>query len=790
MSHSFKAHRNSALRFGAASAIAIALSATPVLAQSDSDTDAADDTSVLPQVLVTAQKRVEDSNSVPMSISVATADQLVASGVTQPKDLIKISPSFNYSDSILGTPIYTLRGVGFADITLGGRPTVSVYVDEAPIPFAIQTRGAQLDLERVEILKGPQGTLFGQNSTGGAINYIAAKPTEEFQAGANLSYGSFNAVDIGGFISGPLSDTVSARLAVERSTMDDWQDSFTTNATNGSVDFTNFRFSLAWEPTANFSSLLTVGGFQDNSDTTAGQLIEVRPNIPAAAPFLPTGLLNYPVAPENAEAADFTPGEDYERNNEYLYANLRMDYDFTNGVTLTSLTSFGDYEEDRLVDTDATTFRNLSVATVGSIESFSQELRLSSTIGERGSWIVGVNYAEDEALETGRLDLTESTPAFTFVGFDPNLPLYAGADDINNQESTTSAIFANVDYDLTDTVSIYGGVRYTDVQIDHEGCTADLGDGVAAQNFTVLWNFFRGAFMLSPIDPIQPGGCVTVDETFTPVFVQDELNEDNVSWRAGLDWSPNPNVLLYANVSQGFKAGSFPTISASARSQLLPATQEEVLAYEVGFKSTLLDNTLQLNGAIFQYDYTDKQVLGQVEDPVFSTLLRLINIPESDVLGAELDALWVPVEGLTLKGGVSYIDSEIGDFTGFGPFGDPTDFSGEPFPQTPEWHFVGDANYEWDVSPSLKGFAGGGITYQSSTNNSLGQEPILEINERTLVDLRAGIAASDDKWRLSVWGENVTDEYYWTATQPNLDTTVRYAALPATYGIRLDVRFD
>lgn len=786
MTHRFKAHSAHIIRLGTASAMALALSTISAFAQEDPDVEAADDTSVLPRVLVTAQKRVEDSNSVPMSISVATADQLEAQGVTQPKDLVKISPSFNYADSILGTPIYTLRGVGFADISLGGRPTVSVYVDEAPIPFAIETRGAQIDLERVEILKGPQGTLFGQNSTGGAINYIAAKPTESFEAGANLSYGNFNAVDIGGFISGPLSETVSARLAVERTTMDDWQDSYTTNATNGSVDFTNARFSLAWDPSSNLSTLLTIGGFVDNSDTTAGQVTEVRPNIPAAAAFVP-GLLDYPLAPADATAADFTPGEDYERDNQYLYANFRADYEFANGLTLTSLTSFSEYDEDRLVDTDATTLRNLSVATTGSIESFSQELRLGSTIGDRGNWLVGVSYAEDEVLETEVLEQGESTVAFVFF---PG-PLLEATRDINNQEATTTAVFASADYDITDQVNLYGGVRFTDAQIDHEGCSADVGDGVTAALFTGLWTSIRAGAMLPPPPAIAPGGCFTADATFTPGLVVDELDEDNVSWRVGLDWSPNDDLLLYANVSEGFKAGSFPTLAASVRSQLEPATQESLLAYEAGFKATLLNQTMQLNGAVFQYDYSDKQILGQVADPIFGTLLRLINIPESEITGLELDVLWVPVEGLTLKGGGSYIDSEIGDgFTGFGPFGAPEDFSGQSFPQTPEWHLVGDADYQWDVSDTLTGFVGGGFTYQSATNNSLGEDPILEINERTLIDLRAGVASSDDKWRVSLWGRNVTDEYYWTATQPNLDTTVRYAALPATYGIRLDVRFD
>lgn len=788
MSHPIKASRSFAFRLGAASAVALTFSTMPAFGQEDEDAESANDVSVLPRILVTAQKRVEDSNSVPMSINVATADQLDDAGITQPKDLVKLSPSFNYSDSILGTPIYTLRGVGFADISLGGRPTVSVYVDEAPIPFAIETRGAHIDLERVEVLKGPQGTLFGQNATGGAINYIAAKPTDEFEAGLNVGLGRFSALELGGFVSGPLSDTLSARLAVETSEMDDWQESYTTGATNGSVDFANARFSLAWEPSSSFSSLLTVGGFKDKSDTTAGQAIEIRPNIAAAAAFLPQ-LTSYPLAPESPTAADFNPEENYARDNEFAYANLRFDYEFAGGVTLTSLTSLSEYDEDRLVDTDGTALANLDVATVGSIESFSQELRLSSTFGDRGNWVVGLNYAQDEVLETEVLRNPESTVAFTFIPF--GRPLFTSTRDINNQESTTTAIFANVDYDITDQVNLYGGVRYTDAEIDHEGCSADVGDGNAAGSFTLLWSTFRDGVGLPPITPIEPGGCTTADATFTPILVQDELNEDNVSWRAGLDWTPSSNLLLYANVSEGYKAGSFPTLAASLATQLEPATQESLLAYEAGFKSTLLNDTMQLNGAVFQYDYTDKQVLGQVADPVFGTLLRLINIPESEIFGLELDALWVPVDGLTLKGGVSHIDSEIGDgFTGFGPFGDPADFSGQPFPQTPDWHFVGDANYEWNVSEDLVGFVGAGVTYQSATNNSLGEVPVLEINERTLVDLRAGFGSSDGRWRISAWGRNVGDEYYWTAAQPNLDTTVRYAGMPATYGIEFDIRFD
>lgn len=150
------------------------------------------------EIVVTAQKREQSINEVPMSITALSGDDLLERGVEQVADFARTVPAFTYSESRVGTPIYTLRGVGFNDIALGGRPTVSVYVDEVPIPFAIETRGGFLDLERAEILKGPQGTLFGQNATGGAINLIAAKPTDVYAAGVKLEYGRFNAITAGG----------------------------------------------------------------------------------------------------------------------------------------------------------------------------------------------------------------------------------------------------------------------------------------------------------------------------------------------------------------------------------------------------------------------------------------------------------------------------------------------------------------------------------------------------------------------------------------------------------------
>jgi iron complex outermembrane receptor protein len=762
----------------------LAFGATPAFAQSVSSDPSAPQ---LDDIVVTAQKRSESANSVPMSMSVATASSLAAAGVTQPRDLAKIATSFNYTDSYVGSPIYTLRGVGFSDISLGGRPTVSIYVDEAPIPFAIETRGASLDLERVEILKGPQGTLFGQNATGGAINYVSAKPTKDFTAGADAGFGRFDAWHLGGYVSGGLSDTLSVRLAVEHDGMGPWQRSYTSGATNGRQNFTNARLTLAFEPTTSFRASLKLSGYIDRSDVQAGQTIAITPSIPAAAGFVP-GLLTYPLAPANARAADFNPARDYARDNHYFQAVLRLEQDLSSRVTLTSLSSYSRYRERQFQDIDGTALSNLDQLTNGRIRSFSQEVRLSAKIGSRTNILVGGSYSRDTVFEDGLDTDTQSTVAYTFVPF--GLPLFETFRDINNQRSRNFGIFGNADVAVTDTVRLYGGLRYSWNTIDYNGCTADAGDGVTANSFSTLLNVFRAGAGLPPVAAIAPGGCFSANAAFVPGLVTAKLDENNLSWRGGIDWKPASGILLYANVSKGYKAGSFPTLAATVQSQLEPAVQESLIAYEAGFKATLASRTLQLNGAVFHYDYRNKQFLGKVLDPVFGPLIRLVNVPRSSIDGAELELAWTPLRGLKLTAGGSYIQSKILDhYTGFDATGATRDFGGEPFPNTPKWHALANADYSWDVGRTLEAFVGGGMTYQSRTNSQLGELPLLVTKAYTLIDLRAGLQAPDGHWRFALWGRNVGDVYYWTTANANLDTTVRFAGLPATYGATLSIKF-
>lgn len=736
---------------------------------------------VIADIIVTAQKRQESVNTVPMSISTATGDQLSARGVTEVRDLVKVVPGFTYADSSNGLPVFTLRGVGFIDNALGGRPTVSTYVDEAPVTFPIQTRGTNLDLERVEVLKGPQGTLFGQNATGGAINFIAAKPTATFKAGVDVNYGRFNEFDVSGFVSGPITDTLLARVAVQHESGDGWQKSYTHGGTLGRTDFTNGRLLLDWTPSDKFSAQLNLNAWADRSDMPAGQYIAFSPGNPSTVSLIPD-LVAYPLAPQNPRAADWDPDRSYARSNEFYQANLRMDYDLAENLKLTSITSLSQTDIDQDMDVDGTAVHNNDQLAIGDISTISQEVRLAGQFS-RGQFVFGATYAHDKILDDTYTSPSYSTLGFTFVPL--GLPQFTNFHGVNHQRVTTKAVFGNVDFELTDTLKLSGGARYTDSRNKFNGCTFDSGDGNGASVFGPFWSAVRGSPVLA-----GPGSCLTLDANLIPGVVHDNLNEDNVSWRVGVEWTPAVRALLYANVSKGYKAGGFPTLGAVTTDQFRPAKQESVLAYEAGFKISLLDRTLQLNGAAYYYRYTDKQILGRVPS-IIGPLLALVNVPKGDVRGAELQVTWVPVRGLTINTAASYIDSRIkGGFTNYDPVGALRNFDGESFPNTPTWQLVSDVTYKTRLNDRFDGFIGGNLNYQSHTNSAFGELKNFDVKAYTVVDLRAGIETKDGDWRVTVWGRNIGNTYYWTAANLAVDTVVRYTGKPATYGVSLAYRFN
>jgi outer membrane receptor protein involved in Fe transport len=880
------------------------------------------------EIIVTAQKREENINDIGMSIQAASGDQLAQLGINDPSQLDKVVSGFNYNVTYYGTPIYTIRGVGFQDTALASGPTVSIYLDQMPLQFSVMAAGATLDLQRVEALKGPQGTLFGQNATGGAVNYIANKPTKEFEAGFDASYGRFNTVDLSGFISGPITDTLAFRLAANVRNSGPWQKSYTRgkdlppdpywtannqnyrfDRESGDQRFYNFRGAIEFDPTDALSILFTASGFLDRGDSQMPQLFGIATlnqvsgvNQLVADYAVPSAGIGLP--PHNPRAADWGPcvntsggfptdvtdpnpipdtsaGEinlanrlydrckPARRDNTFYSTTLRVDFDVTDTITLTSLSGWNKFDRDATLESDGTIYQDYESFQTGFLKAAFQELRLSGSIFDKGNWVVGANYewtkTWDSFMQTYGISSAVPTlvPAvFTgcpgadfaqipsapagIVAFHANaVPQNCFALDANNafalvntshplgptnpnnaQKTNTYAFFANLEYPILDWLTVQGGVRYTNQHRDYRGCGSDGGDGTWAdisQEIQRLLQYLNGNGSITSGIDAGPGKCASTGPAplFEPVpsGFTDKLNEDNVSWRVGVNATPINDLLVYGNVSQGYKSGSFPTVASAAFTQLFPAKQENLIAYEVGGKYSIFDNQVQLNGAFFYYDYKDKQVLGAINDPIFGSLPALVNVPKSHVIGFEFSPI-VQIGGLRVAPSVSYAKSKIdGTFRNFDAFFNSTfnastkDFSGEPFPNVPKWQFNLDTQYEMPVG-EWNAYIGANLSYQSSThgffydrcnegpsvsctddflaqnpqNTNSNGERFLRINARALLDLRAGVERGS--WNVFLWGRNVTNKWYWNQSQHVNDVLLRYTGMPATYGLTVSYKFN
>ncbi|WP_157221033.1 TonB-dependent receptor [Flavisphingomonas formosensis] len=738
-------------------------------------------------IIVTAQKRSERLQDAPLSINAASGAQLQSAGITNTDQLQKLVPGFTAEKTAFGNPVFFIRGIGFNDTTLGVSPAVSIYIDQQPLTYSPMARGAILDLERVEVLKGPQGTIFGQNSTGGAINYIAAKPTREVKAGFDLTYGRFNEVDAEAFLSAPIGETLSIRAAARKEYRDGWQTNYANGSTNGNTDFVNGRLSLKWEPMAAVSLLLTASGWRDRSDAQQPQLVQYTPLLtgPGANP-VPFPIDTFPTAPRNPRAGSWGPNNDFRLDNWLYQFSGDLEADINDNLHLASLTSYARYHQRVPIDIDATIYPAAYSIGPGDIETFSQELRFNGKIGDAVAWMIGGNYKHDRVKETVIVDPLTTSGAALF-GF----PFSSFAID-NDQNVKSWGVFGSLDYHINEQFTLQGSARYTKEDRDYAGCSRDSGDGTLAASVSFLTG------LLGNPQTVAPGGCVVLDNmaNVQPI-VRNQLNQDNVSFRTSLNWKPNRDTLVYANITKGYKSGSFPSLSGALLvQQFEPIGQESVLAYELGTKLAL-ERKIQLSGAVFYYDYRDKQLLGTFVG-AFGPLPALVSIPKTHVKGAELSLAFAPFSGLSLTLNGTHILTRVDrdPVNPTGPYGNPTSFVGHSFPLTPKWQGTADAQYRFPVSGALEAFVGTTITARTGTVSSLlSEDPavaplerLLEVPGYVLIDLRAGISSPDEQWRLEIWGRNVTNKYYSTGTSRIADFTTRFTGMPATFGATLKYR--
>lgn len=738
------------------------------------------------EVIVTAQKQEQSTNDVGMSITAATGDTLRDRGIDSVEDLTKLVPGFTVQESGFDSTSYTLRGVGFFNSDLATPPAVTVYVDEAPLPYPAMTKLAAFDLARVEVLKGPQGTLFGENATGGAINYIAAKPTDTPQSGVDASYGTFNRVPLGGYVSGPLGDDLTGRLALQVQRGDPWQESVTRPGDRlGRILEIQGRGTLEWHPDEQFTSRLTLTITHDGSDSQASQFIAPVSAFPALA--VP-GLFTFPVATK-AIQADWTPVRPdtnapfpYGNNTTLYQASWRNDYALSENTTVTSLSSYAYFRLGYGQDFNGTPF-NLGEAIDqnGRISSVFQEIRVSGQ-QQRFNWLFGVNYQRDSVLDEPLEFFGDVDSAHLFESINPQA--YADESQIKGQmRAETYAAFGRVELNLTDELILEGAIRNN---LDHR--TFDNCAYIVTDHLALFENIFRGG---AP-PTLGVGDCYIVDPAngYLPVTdVHSTLNSDSVPWKGGLTWTPKPDLMIYANVSRGYKAGAAAVAAAATTDQVKPVPQEALLAYEAGIKTGLFNHQVQLNTSLFYYDYRNKQLRGEELDPTFGPLEALVSIPKSHVEGAEAQLVAKPFDGLTIDTAVTYVETEIDQFTGFNGQAQFGDQSHTPFPFAPKWQPITNIDYKFPLSDNVDAFVGATHTYNSKTYSGIGALNILRTDSYNLFDLRAGVEFGNGRYRVWAWGKNITDQYYWTDAFVNGNTISRFAGQPATFGISFSGRF-
>ena len=779
------------------------------------------------EIIVTSQRRSEAINDVPIAITAFSGETLAALGVTDTRDLGNVTPGFTAADSGYNTPVYTLRGIGFNDTTYTATSTVGIYVDETPLPYAIMTKGANLDIERVEILKGPQGILYGRNTTGGAINYIARKPTDSFEYGLNAGYSSFQTTDIEAFASGPLLDHFRGRLAIkDLRSQQGWQESITRpDDTLGKKNKQSFRGILEWTPDPDVLFRLSADGWSDRSDAQAPQAIfldpqnPLVPNTPAAIGnlldtlqgltnpvpivgnlitvlnnrlgnnvILAPQVANHPTVDPNTNdvrLADWVPGYNWMLDDNYWSVALRNEWNWSDTTALTSIVSHGEVASQGswLPQSGLSVINSEQVIDAG-VKTTSVESRLSGKWGEaENNWLFGVNAAFDDGDESHYIFTDTQSAVFP----DPitGKALLASRITVSGGTKATSfGVFANADWNIADSVTLTLGARYSNESRDFHGCSREGPDSEGLG----LETLFNGLAALrgNPSFPVGDGECLTLDEAGNNEEFKGTLEEDNVSGRIVMDWKPLDGYLFYASYARGFKSGGFPVTNSSDQIQYTPVTQERLDAFEIGSKTTLRPGLLHVNTAAFYYDYKDKQLLTRFADPFFFFFRILRNAPKSTVKGAELDLQLTPIDGLFFSGAASYIETRIDEFVSTTISGEENhDFSGRPFNFAPRVQYSVLADYSFAISARLNLGFGIDYSYTGETNSTLEGDPRYAHRDYGLTNLRVRVGRSDGRWSAMLFGRNVFDEFSQISIFQLGDAIVRYAGEPRTIGVTL-----
>lgn len=749
------------LAFAGASLAALC-GAVPSLARA-ADAAASNGTQV-EEVVVTAQKREERLLDVGLAVASLNAETLRTQRVASSEDLVSQVANLDVKENIPGAQaIVTVRGVGLNDFSSTNNSTVGVYIDDVFLASFAEMDFNLYDLGRIEVLKGPQGTLYGRNSTAGAINIISAAPSlSGNSAMLSATAANYDRYEAEGWANLKASDQLAFRFSGKY--VDQGQGYWFARPLGrdiGRQDIVSGRAQMLWEPDSATSVKLKFEAERERSEIGSGKFFGT---IPTAAGVTCPNFANTAVCVDSHGFTDTNPDPFsvttdhvpiYRVSQENL--TLHADHDF-GGVKLTSVTGYIDFKRDFYIDADAAPTTDAEFNQNDKVRQFTQELRLAGGSPDRVTWLAGAYYSWDrvQTLSPGYLPSLFNTTVLITA----------------DQKTTSGAVFGQADWTLTPKLKLVTGLRYTDEDRSYVGGTTDL-------------NPFGLSFLCFAV-----GACAFgAPGTHVLSFEDAKIHDRNWSWRGGLDYKPSDDTLVYGTIARGTKSGGFFNGVSTNSFALAPYRPEQLTDYEAGVKTRLFDRTVQLEASVFWYDYQDLQTQTFTNVGAVS-LIKLGNVGHATVKGLDADATWLPVKGLSLTAALGLLDTQLGSFTSAGAAGPIVVPKGNKLPNAPDTSFNGQIRYEWPLAGDWTASVQGGGHYSSKVFKEALNTPYLSAGAYWLLDARAAVASANG-WELAAWGKNLGNEHYVTqATDDGLGMGYRVFNAPRTYGVTLTKRFD
>jgi len=780
--------------------------ASPAYAAEDADTE---ESTGLNTITITAQKRSESLQEVPLSVTAIYGDKLREDGVESVADIGGQTPGLVFSAFSVGQPEIAIRGIGTKEDGAAASDSKVISVDDV----YMASRTAQVfdifDLERVEVLRGPQGTLYGKNSIGGSINFVTAKPTAELNARVRATVGDNGRFDLGGMVNSEISENLMGKFSFSQRNYDGHLKNVHNGQTMDTKDTLAWRGQLLWMSSDNTTEVLfTFDGADDElGDTFRKPVGSARDStgdnadnpVAVGEAFGIGGVNSDPTLAANDEVG-FT-------NRDVSGYSVRVNKD-QEDFTFSWITSWRESEFDWAEDSEGLPGpsggnpalapeygfrRDVTDSAIEDTEQLTQEFRFVSPGGEKIDWVAGIFYSREVINRTetfcipncGGNVLSVNYPADS--GQWPNRLIVNSS--VQENESNSWATYGQATYNMDDDISITGGLRYS-----YEEKEVGFGGIVDAG--------------------VVPVG-VFIQENFS---VKKKDYWSNVSGRVVIDWQMNDETMVYGSISTGFKSGGFigsPSTPSRAKNSF---DEETATNYEAGFKSTLLENTLRLNAALFYTDYQDLQVtrFAQLADNPTNGFGEFIteNAATAEISGFEVEFTWLMTESFELGGSYAYLDATYDDFTpeianlapGAGTQaclagttavsanpadGCIPDYSGNTLRQAPESmvHLYG--RHVMDLGDS------GSITskltyrYQDDSFYDPDNNSIAVIPNYTVMDALVSWKDQSENWTVTGWVKNLTDEWYRVHVYTQRGSRIAFAnfAPPRTAGVTVEYNY-